>query len=89
VTATVVDAGDGLPLTVPALLRERAAARPDAVLLVCDDDVLTYGAADRRSARLARGLLASGAGNGTHVGTSIPTAATWSWLGWRPPASAR
>jgi len=82
VTATVIDAGDGLPLTVPALLRSQVAARPDAVLLACDDDVLTYGAADERSAALARGLLAAGAGKGTHVGILHPNGSEFvvSWL---------
>ena len=54
-SATVVDAGDGLPLTVPALLRERAARRGDHPLLICDDDVLTYADAESRSAALAKG----------------------------------
>jgi acyl-CoA synthetase (AMP-forming)/AMP-acid ligase II len=83
VTATVVDAGDGLPLTLPALLRERVAgAGPDAVLLVCDDDVVTYAAAERRSAELARGLLAAGAGKGTHVGILHPNGSDFvvAWL---------
>lgn len=70
-TATVVDAGDGLPLTVPALLRERA-SRADHPLLICDDATLTYADAEMRSARLARGLLATGAGKGTHVGLLLP-----------------
>jgi acyl-CoA synthetase (AMP-forming)/AMP-acid ligase II len=72
VTAAVVDAGDGLLLTIPALLRERAATQPDATFLVCDDDVLTYGDAARRSAALARGLLAAGVGKGRHVGILHP-----------------
>jgi acyl-CoA synthetase (AMP-forming)/AMP-acid ligase II len=72
VTAAVIDAGDGLPLTVPALLVARTAERPDDVLLVCDDARLTYGAADRASAALARGLLAAGAGPGTRVGVLHP-----------------
>ncbi len=73
-TAAVVDAGDGLALTVPALLRARAAERGEHPLLVCDDDVLTYAEAERRSAALARGLLAAGAGagKGTHVGLLVP-----------------
>jgi acyl-CoA synthetase (AMP-forming)/AMP-acid ligase II len=72
VTAARVDAGDGLPLTLPALLRARVAEHGDAVLLVCDDDALGYAAADVRSAALARGLLAAGAGKGTHVGILHP-----------------
>ena len=59
-TAPVIDAGDDLPLTLPALLRARAAAHGPRVLLACDDDVLTYADADARSAALARGLLAAG-----------------------------
>jgi acyl-CoA synthetase (AMP-forming)/AMP-acid ligase II len=72
VTATVVDAGDGLPLTVPALLHERAPHRGDHALLICDDDVLTYADALSRSAALAKGLLACGAGRRTHVGLLHP-----------------
>jgi hypothetical protein len=55
VTATVVDAGDGLPLTVPALLAERVAARGDHAWLVCDD-VLTYAEAASRSAGVCLGF---------------------------------
>jgi acyl-CoA synthetase (AMP-forming)/AMP-acid ligase II len=72
VTATVVEAGDGLPLTVPALLRARAATAPDRVLLVADEARLTYAEADRRSATLARALLAAGAGAGTRVALLYP-----------------
>jgi acyl-CoA synthetase (AMP-forming)/AMP-acid ligase II len=82
VTAAVVDAGDGLPLTLPALLRARVESRGAAVLLACDDDVLSYAAADRRSAALARGLLAVGAGKGTHVGILHPNGSAFvvAWL---------
>jgi acyl-CoA synthetase (AMP-forming)/AMP-acid ligase II len=69
----VIDTGDGLPLTIPALLRARAESRGAAVWLVCDDDVLTYADAEQRSAELARGLLAAGAGPGTHVAVLHPT----------------
>jgi acyl-CoA synthetase (AMP-forming)/AMP-acid ligase II len=82
VTATTIDAGDGLPLTVPALLRARVEERGAAVLLACDDDVLTYEAAERRSAVLARGLIAAGAGKGTHVGILHPNGSEFvvAWL---------
>lgn len=81
-TSLVIDGGDGLPLTVPAVLRERVGARPDEVLLACDDDVLTYSAADRRSEQLARGLLAVGAGKGTHIGILHPNGSDFvtAWL---------
>lgn len=65
-TATVPEA------TVPALLRARALERAGHPLLVCDDDRLTYAEADRRSAELAKGLVALGAGKGTHVGILEP-----------------
>src|SRR5688572_6373221 len=71
-TSPVVDAGDGLPLTVPALLAARAAERPADALLACDDEVLTYGEARRRSAELGRALLAAGAGSGTRVAVLHP-----------------
>ncbi len=71
-TSPVIEAGDDLPLTVPALLRSQVAARPDQVLLTCDDDSLTYAEADGRSAELARALLAAGAGPGTRVALLFP-----------------
>src|SRR5438270_463219 len=37
--------------TVPAVLGEQAAHRGDHPLLICDDDVLTYAAADAREAK--------------------------------------
>jgi len=82
VTAATIDAGDGLPLTLPALLRARVESRGAAVLLACDDDVLTYADAERRSASLARGLLAAGAGAGTRVGLLHPNGSAFvvAWL---------
>jgi len=59
-------------LTVPAVLAEQAARRGDHPLLVCDDDRLTYADAESRSAELAEGLLALGAGTRTHVGLLYP-----------------
>ncbi|EID14911.1 acyl-CoA synthetase [Mycolicibacterium phlei RIVM601174] len=55
-----------------ALLRARAATRGDHPLLICDADRLSYAEAETRSARLARGLIALGAGKGTHVGVLYP-----------------
>jgi acyl-CoA synthetase (AMP-forming)/AMP-acid ligase II len=55
------------------LLRRRA----DHILLICDDERLTYAEADQRSAELARGLIALGAGKGTHVGLLYPNGATF------------
>lgn len=63
--------------TVAEVLREQARRRSDHPLLVCDSERLSYGEADRRSAELARGLLALGAGKGTHVGVLFPNSADW------------
>jgi acyl-CoA synthetase (AMP-forming)/AMP-acid ligase II len=86
--SATVPAGVGLPLTdptpptIPRLMRRQAAERSDHPLLICDDETLTYAEADRRSAALARGLLAAGAGQGTHVGILHPNGAQFvvSWL---------
>ncbi|WP_019927236.1 class I adenylate-forming enzyme family protein [Nocardia sp. BMG111209] len=58
--------------TVAAVLRDRARARPDHPLLICDSGRLDYAEAQRRSALVARGLIALGAGKGTHVGILFP-----------------
>ena len=58
-TSAVIDAGDDLPLTIPALWRRQCCKHADRTLLVCDEARLSYGEADVRSRRLARGLLAS------------------------------
>jgi acyl-CoA synthetase (AMP-forming)/AMP-acid ligase II len=71
-TAVVPDEGDTLQLTVPGLLRERASRRGDHPLLICDDDIVTYADTLIRSADIAKGLLAWGAGPGTHVGLLYP-----------------
>jgi acyl-CoA synthetase (AMP-forming)/AMP-acid ligase II len=59
-------------LTVADVLRQQARARADHPFLVCDAERLSYAEADRRSAHLARGLIALGAGKGTHVGLLYP-----------------
>jgi hypothetical protein len=50
--------------TFPALLAATVAARGDHLALVLVDEVLTYDELDRRTARMARALLASGVGKG-------------------------
>jgi acyl-CoA synthetase (AMP-forming)/AMP-acid ligase II len=60
------------PQTIPTLLRQQARARGSHPLVVCDDDRLSYAEAAHRSARLSRGLVALGAGKGTHVGVLYP-----------------
>src|ERR1700757_5549088 len=58
--------------TVAEILRARVRSRGDHPLLVCDAERISYAEADRRSAELARGLIALGAGKGTHVGLLHP-----------------
>jgi acyl-CoA synthetase (AMP-forming)/AMP-acid ligase II len=67
----VIDAGDDLPLTLPRLLR-RQAKLGDHILAACDDQRISYGEAEARSRRLARGLLAMGATKGSHVALLYP-----------------
>lgn len=62
--------GDGP--TVARVLTQRARARGEHPLLICDGDRISYGQAETRSAELARGLIALGAGKGTHVGLLYP-----------------
>ncbi|HEX9178086.1 MAG TPA: AMP-binding protein, partial [Mycobacterium sp.] len=58
--------------TLAGLLREQLRIRGDHPLLVCDSERIGYAEAGRLSARLARGLIALGAGKGTHVGLLYP-----------------
>jgi acyl-CoA synthetase (AMP-forming)/AMP-acid ligase II len=58
--------------TIASVLIARAAARTAHPLLVCDGERLSYQDAERRSARLARGLVALGIGKGSHVGLLYP-----------------
>jgi acyl-CoA synthetase (AMP-forming)/AMP-acid ligase II len=63
------------PDTVAGVLRRQANSRGPHPLLVCDGDRLSYTDADRRSGELARGLVALGAGKGTHIGLLHPNGA--------------
>lgn len=63
--------------TVGAVLRRQAQCRADHPLLVCDDERITYAQAQRRSALLARGLIALGAGKGSHIGLLYPNGAAF------------
>ncbi len=58
--------------TVAEVLRHQARMRGNHPLLVCDRDRISYAEAAHRSAELARGLIALGAGKGTHVGLLHP-----------------
>lgn len=58
--------------TVGEILWQRASSRADHPLLICDAERISYAEAEARSAVLARGLIALGAGKGTHVGLIYP-----------------
>jgi len=67
--------------TSGTLIRTCAQRHGDKVFAVLGDDRLTYAEAESRSATLAKGLLASGAGKGTRVGLLAPNSPEWI-VGW-------
>jgi acyl-CoA synthetase (AMP-forming)/AMP-acid ligase II len=68
--------------TVPVFIRTLAARHGDRTLIALDDDRISYRGAEERSARLARALLARGAGKGTRIGILMPNGPDWvvAWL---------
>jgi acyl-CoA synthetase (AMP-forming)/AMP-acid ligase II len=62
-------------LTMASLITTAARLRGEHLFLVCDDEHLSYAEAQRRSGLLACGLVALGAGKGTHVGLLYPNGA--------------
>ncbi len=71
------------PPTAGELIRSAAARHGGKVLAVLGDARLTYAEAEAESGRLAKGLLASGAGKGTRVGLLAGNSPDWivGWLG--------
>lgn len=65
------------PSTVPAMLRSIAKERADHPAIVTARETVTYSELDRRSARLARALLAAGAGKGTRIALLAPDGIFW------------
>jgi len=63
--------------TLVELVHRSAAAHGDRTLLVLDERRLSYREAAVRSARLARGLVASGVGKGSRVGLLMPNGPEW------------
>src|SRR5262249_7494763 len=59
------------------LLEETVGTRGDHPAVVLVDETLTYRELDARSARMARALLASGAGKGTRIALLAPDGALW------------
>lgn len=68
--------------TVPVFLRTRTEAHGDRPLILLGDERIRYADAERRSARLAKGLLASGIGKGARVAVLFPNGPAWvvAWL---------
>lgn len=68
---------DLIPSTIPAQFAATVAARgaSDAVAMV--GETMTYAELDRRSAELARALLASGAGKGARIALLAPDGIFW------------
>ncbi|HEX6382729.1 MAG TPA: amino acid adenylation domain-containing protein, partial [Acidimicrobiia bacterium] len=65
--------GSALPkVTFPAVFEAHAAATPDAVAVVLDDEQLTYRQLNERANRIARLLVTSGAGPETVVAVALP-----------------
>ena len=65
----------GEPSTFPELLGQVMKERADHPALILSEGTLTYAEIDRRSARMAKALLASGAGKGTRIGVLAPDGA--------------
>src|ERR1700690_3428202 len=68
--------------TMPAVIADCVARHADREFLCEGDRRLSYRDTDRLSARLARGLLAAGAGKGTRIGIVMPNNADWVILWW-------
>ncbi len=67
----------GERLTVPGLVRRWADEQPDRDFVVTDDDALTYGELERRSAALAAHFADLGVGKGTPVGVLMTNGTAW------------
>jgi len=75
---TVASAEQTEPVsTFPKLFAEIVGTRAEHAALVVAEETLSYRDLDRRSARMARALLAIGAGKGTRVGLLAPDSALW------------
>jgi acyl-CoA synthetase (AMP-forming)/AMP-acid ligase II len=67
-------------LTIPVLLRRRAADAASARFLVTEDDALTYGQLDARTRAAAAAIVRAGAGKGSRVGLLMPNGIDWAVL---------
>lgn len=65
------------PSTLPALFAERVAKRRDHPAIITVGETISYAELDRRSAKLARALLAIGAGKGARISLLAPDGILW------------
>ncbi|MFI4982417.1 MAG: AMP-binding protein, partial [Nevskiales bacterium] len=65
------------PSTIPALFAATVAARGDRDAVAMMHETVTYAELERRSARLARALLAAGAGKGARIALLAPDGIFW------------
>lgn len=65
------------PATFPALFAQVVAARGEHPALVMRSQTLTYDELNEQSARMARALLAAGAGKGTRIALLAPDGVLW------------
>ena len=68
--------------TAPVFIRTLAERHGDKTLIALEGDRLSYSEANARSARLARALVARGAGKGTRIAILFPNGPDWvvAWL---------
>ena len=68
--------------TVPVFIRTLEERHGAKTLIALGDQRISYAEASQRSARLARGLLAEGAGKGTRIAILMPNGPDWvvAWL---------
>ena len=68
--------------TAAGLIRDTANRWGDRILVVLDDQRVTYREVERRSAEMARALLASGVARGSRLGLLAPNGPDWvvAWL---------
>lgn len=67
----------GFTPTFPEVLRRYCTRYADREFIVEGDNRVTFADFDKRSAELARGMLAGGIGKGTRVGIALPDGADW------------
>src|ERR1700751_5015726 len=65
------------PSTIPSLFAAVAAVRGDHDAIAMVAETVSYAELDRRSARMARALLAIGAGKGARIALLAPDGIFW------------